>query len=43
MKEMTDRERDIGTKRWCEIEREKWRNQIGRGQKNNMFLSQKLI
>ena len=26
---MTDREREIGTKRWCEIEREGWRNQIG--------------
>ena len=29
-----------GAKRWCEIEREGWRNQIGGGQKNKIFLSQ---
>ena len=28
-KEKTDREREIGTKRWSEIEREGWRNLIG--------------
>ena len=35
---MTDFRRERGTKRWSEIEREEWRNQIGRGQKNNMFV-----
>ena len=40
---MTDLERERGAKRGSEIEREGWRNQIGRGQKNNIFLSQKLI
>ena len=42
---MTDleSEREIGTKRWCKIEGEGWRNQIGRGQKNMIFLSQKLV
>ena len=40
---MTDFRRERGTKRWCEIEREGWRNQIGKGQKNNIFVLQKLI
>ena len=39
---MTDLERERGTKRWCEIEREEWRDQIGRGQKNNILLLQNL-
>ena len=40
IKERNDRqrERERGTKRWCEIEREEWRDQIGRGQKNNIFV-----
>ena len=35
---MTDLRKEIGTKRWSEIEREGWRNQIGKGQKNNIFV-----
>ena len=35
---MTDLRKEIGTKRWSEIEREEWRNQIGRGQKNNKIV-----
>ena len=37
---MTDLDRERGTKRWCEIEREEWRGQIRRGQKNKIFLLQ---
>ena len=33
-----ERERERGTKRWSEIERKEWRNQISRGQKNNMVV-----
>ena len=41
---MTDleSERESGTKRWSEIEREGWRGQIGRGQKNNIIMLQNL-
>ena len=41
---MTDleRERERETKRWSEIEREEWRDQIGKGQKNNILLLQNL-
>ena len=39
---MTDLEREGGTKRWSELEREEWRDQIGRGQKNNTLLLQNL-
>ena len=40
---MTDFRRERGTKRWCEIEREGWRNQIGRGQKSNILKERKKI
>ena len=39
---MTDLERERGTRRWSEIEREEWRDQIGRDQKNNILLLQNL-
>ena len=32
---LRERERERGTKRWSEIERKEWRNQISRGQKKH--------
>ena len=39
---MTDLRKEIGTKRWSEIEREEWSNPIGRGQKKKKQSSCKI-